>query len=171
MKKLILFMSIVLSSCAQTETNDEKKTENEATFQKNVAVFNDMIDAFAAENHEEFMQVFADSLKWSGPDKKIMGDFDSKEVLSAALKGYMAAYDNHALKNTRFFAGSTYSTLETSDDPNVIRVYGNWHHTHTASGIDVSHKWMALLWFNADGKIHQFNDFFDVGGFLVQHQK
>jgi len=25
------------------------------------------------------------------------------------------------------------------------------------------------MWFNEDGKIYQFNDFFDVGGFLTQH--
>ena len=47
----------------------------------------------------------------------------------------------------------------------------DWHHTHTESGKDVSHKWMAVIWFDEAGKIHQFNDFFDVAGFLVQHEE
>jgi hypothetical protein len=28
---------------------------------------------------------------------------------------------------------------------------------------------MGIMWFDEDGKINQFSDFFDVGGFLNQH--
>ena len=170
MKKLIFLFAVILVSCNQTNTETKDNTENQKKFEANIANFNGMIDAFAAEDQEQFMSVFADSLKWCGPDKKNMSEYDSKEVLGEALNGYMAAYDNHALKNTRFFAGSAYSSMQASDSPDVIRVYGDWHHTHTESNKDVSHKWMAVVFFNEDGKIHEFWDYFDVGGFLQQHE-
>ena len=170
MKKIIFLVAVILSSCNQADVDIKDNTENQKKFETNVENFNSMIDAFAAEDQDRFMNIFADSLKWSGPDKKNMSEFDSKEVLAKALNGYMAAYDNHALKNTRFFAGSTFSTMQANDSPDVIRVYGDWHHTHTESNKDVSHKWMAVVFFNKDGKIHEFWDYFDVGGFLQQHE-
>lgn len=167
-RRLSYLLIFLLFSCNQVST-EKNNSEDQLKFETNVANFNSMIDAFADENHEQFMSVFADSLKWSGPDKINMSEFDSKETLSEALKGYMAAYENHALKNTRFFAGSTYSSMEASSSPDVIRVYGDWHHRHTESEIDVSHKWMAVIFFNKDGKIHEFWDYFDVTGFSQQH--
>ena len=56
-------------SCNQTSTEENNNAEGELKFQTNVTNFNNMIDAFADENHEQFMSVFADSLKWSGPEK------------------------------------------------------------------------------------------------------
>ena len=124
MKKIIFLVAVILSSCNQADVEIKDNTENQKKFETNVENFNSMIDAFAAEDQDRFMNIFADSLKWSGPDKKNMSEFDSKEVLAKALNGYMAAYDNHALKNTRFFAGSTFSTMQANDSPDVIRVYG-----------------------------------------------
>ena len=171
MKKLLYLFVFLLLSCNQVDTEKKDTSENQKKFETYVANFNGMIDAFSVENHEQFMEAFADSLKWSGPDKINMSEFDSKETLGEALKGYMETYDNHALKNTRFFAGSSYSSMEASDSPNVIRVYGDWHHKHSETGIDVSHKWMAVLFFNEDGKIHEFWDYFDVTGCSQQHIK
>ncbi len=169
MKKLSYIFIFLLISCNQVGSEKDDTSENQKQFEAHVANFNNMIDAFATENHEQFMGAFADSLKWSGPDKINMSQFDSKETLSNVLKGYMAAYDDHALKNTRFFAGSSYSSMEASDSPDVIRVYGDWHHKHTETGIDVSHKWMAVLFYNEDGQIHEFWDYFDATGFSQQH--
>jgi hypothetical protein len=169
MKKLSYLFIFLLLSCNQVSSEKDDNSENQKKFEANMAKFNGMIDAFAAEDHEQFMGAFADSLKWSGPDKINMSQFDSKETLSNALKGYMAAYDDHALKNTRFFAGSAYSSMEASNNPDVIRVYGDWHHKHTETGVDVSHKWMAVLFYNKDGHIHEFWDYFDATGFSQQH--
>ena len=32
----------------------------------------------------------------------------------------------------------------------------------------IEHKWMGILWFNEDGKVYQFSDFFDVSGLALQ---
>ncbi len=168
MKKLILILSVLFASCESSQVDNSAK--NQEIFNRNVQNFKNSLDAFAAEDIEAFMDIFSDTLKWTGPDKKLMSETDTKADLQEALVGYTTLYDNHALKNAQYFAGSIYATGEASDDPNTIRVYGDWHHTHTESGKDVSHKWMAVLWFDEAGKIHQFNDFFDVTGFLVQHE-
>ncbi len=85
-------------------------------------------------------------------------------------RGDSHRHDDHALKNTTFYGGSVYSTDKPNSDPNTgIRVYGDWYHKHTETGKEVSHKWMALVWFNEAGKIYEFRDFFDVNGFLKQH--
>lgn len=170
MKKLILFiLSASVLSCNQPNESLDATNKKEI-FNKNVLTIKEMLNGFYEENSEKFMSVFADSVRWSGPDKIKLDDYESKEVLESALNGYMALYDNHELKDIRFFGGSMYSDSgEGSDSPNVIRVFGNWHHTHTETQVDVTHKWVGIMWFNEDGKIYQFNDFFDVGGFLTQH--
>ena len=165
----LCLLMLMVFSCNPSKQQNETAAKNQAVFDKNIATFNEMLKGFAEEDSNKFMAVFADSLKWSGPDKIKLDDYESKEVLKVALDGYMQAYDNHELKDKLFFAGSVYSSRQTSDDPNAIRVFGNWHHTHTESGVDVMHKWVGIVWFNEDGEIYQFNDFFDVGGFALQH--
>lgn len=171
MKKAILALSLLLAfACQDQQTNEQQ--QNQTIFDNNVNTIKEMLNGFYAEDTEAFMRVFADSLKWSGPDKTSIDDYESLEVLENALKGYMTLYDNHELKDIRFFGGSAYSDQgKGSDDPNTVRVYGNWHHTHTETQVDVTHKWVGIMWFNEEGKIYQFNDFFDVGGFLNQHLK
>lgn len=168
----ILFLLLFTIGCEKGQKPDHPSEENKAIFDKNVSTIKEMLNGFYEENPEKFMSVFADSLKWSGPDKIKLDQYESLDVLASALNGYMSLYDNHELRDIRFFGGNTYSdTGETSDSPNAIRVYGNWYHTHTETQVDVTHKWVGIMWFNEDGKIHQFSDFFDVGGFLKQHIK
>lgn len=172
MKKYLLLFTIVLLNigCDQNQKSSDTAEKNKMVFNKNVSTIKEMLNGFYVEDTEKFMKVFADSVRWSGPDKIKLDDYDSREVLETALKGYMALYDNHELRDIRFFGGSAYSdTGKGSDNPNAIRVFGNWHHTHTETQVDVTHKWMGIMWFDEDGKIYQFSDFFDVGGFLNQH--
>lgn len=174
MKKLLVFLIGLgfLLSCDQSQISDGIDQKKKDTFDRNVSTIKEMLNGFYEENSNKFMSVFADSVKWSGPDQINLDDYESKEVLETALNGYMALYDNHELRDIKFFGGSIYSENgESSDSPNTVRVYGNWHHTHTESQVDVTHKWVGILWFDEDGKIYQFNDFFDVGGFLRQHIK
>ena len=174
MKKYLLLFTIVLLNigCDQNQKSSDTAEKNKMVFNKNVSTIKEMLNGFYEENSNKFMSVFADSVKWSGPDQINLDDYESKEVLETALNGYMALYDNHELRDIKFFGGSIYSENgESSDSPNTVRVYGNWHHTHTESQVDVTHKWVGILWFDEDGKIYQFNDFFDVGGFLRQHIK
>jgi hypothetical protein len=172
MKKYFLLFTIALLyiGCDESQKSDDTTEKNKMIFNKNVSTIKEMLNGFNEENPEKFMKVFADSVRWSGPDKIKLDDYDSREVLETALTGYMSLYDNHELRDIRFFGGSAYSdTGSGSENPNAVRVFGNWHHTHTETQIDVTHKWMGIMWFDEDGKINQFSDFFDVGGFLNQH--
>ena len=174
MKKLLV-VAVALFIISTTSCNESKIVKvddslNKEIFNKNVSIFNSTMDAFVNEDKVMFMNNFADSLKWSGPDKKTSDEFDSKEDLATAITAYMEIYDNHALKNTTFYGGSVYSTDKPNSDPNTgIRVYGDWYHKHTETGKEVSHKWMALFWFNEACKIYEFREFFDLNGFLNQN--
>ncbi|MAW08926.1 MAG: hypothetical protein CBD60_01370 [Flavobacteriaceae bacterium TMED200] len=167
---IIIFFNLSSTSCNKSKIVKVDDSINKEIFSKNVSIFNSAIEAFVIEDKVAFMKTFADSLKWSGPDKKTSNEFDSKEDLANAIAAYMENYDDHALKNTTFYGGSIYSTDKSNSNPNTgIRVYGDWYHKHTETGKEVSHKWMALIWFNEAGKIYEFRDFFDVNGFLSQH--
>ena len=174
MKKTLIVI-IALFILSSTSCNESKivmvdNSINKEIFTKNVSIFNAAIEAFVNEDKVTFMKNFADSLKWSGPNKKTSNQFDSKKDLATAIGSYMENYDDHALKNTTFYGGSIYSSDKTNSNPNTgIRVYGDWYHKHTKTGKEVSHKWMALVWFNEAGNIYDFRDFFDVSGFLNQH--
>ena len=126
MKKiLIVFVALFIfstSSCNDSKIVKVDDSINKEIFNKNVSIFNNAIDAFVNEDEVMFMNNFADSLKWSGPDKKTSDDFDSKEDLANAINSYMKIYDDHALKTTTFYGGSVYST----DKPNLtpIQVLG-----------------------------------------------
>ena len=172
-KTLIVIIALfILSSTSCNESKIVKVDDsiNKEIFSKNVSIFNAAIEAFVNEDKIMFMNNFADSLKWSGPDKKTSNQFDSKQDLADAIDSYMEFYDDHALKNTTFYGGSIYSTDKPNSDPNTgIRVYADWYHKHSETGKEVSHKWMALVWFNEAGKIYEFRDFFDINGFLSQH--
>jgi len=181
MKKILLglFLSASMIACtSKTETKTEiikDNSKNQELFDRNVASFNKVIDAFVAEDPEVFASFFADSVKWCGPEKKLLTEYSTKAEMVQALKMYFSLYDNHKL-DAQFYSGINYSTNKEDlttygDNPNNIRILGNWYHKHTASGKDVSSKWFAIIRFNSDGKIYLFNDFFDVTGLLKQHEQ
>ena len=176
---LCLFVSASMIACTskpETKTEITKdNTKNQELFDRNVASFNKAIDAFVAEDPEMFVSFFADSVKWCGPEKKLITEYSTKAEMVQALKMYFSLYDDHRL-DAQFYSGINYSTNKEDltafgDNANHIRIYGNWYHKHTASGKDVSSKWSAIIRFNADGKIYLFNDFFDVTGLLKQHEQ
>tara|TARA_Y100001954_G_scaffold7660_1_gene7774 strand:+ start:313 stop:567 length:255 start_codon:yes stop_codon:yes gene_type:complete len=84
------------------------------------------LEAFAAEDIDAIMEVFTDLLKWTGPDKKCMIEFDLKDDLKQALVSYTTLYEIHKLEDAVYFGGKTYNTSgETSNCPNAVRVYLN----------------------------------------------
>ena len=176
MRKIILFLMAFILSCADisvkstVELNTEDK--NQETFMKNVNIFKKFPEGMSTRDLELSMSIFADSLKWYGPDQKTSDLYASKTDLRTALQGYMSMYNSSSFKNDIYYGGNLYSSNDdVSSNPNGIRIYGDWHHTHIESGVEVSHKWMAIARLNRDGKIYQFVDYFDVGGFLSQHDK
>ena len=169
-------MLALIMSCANNET---KATEAEATnvknqeiFLKNVETFKTFPKGIASRDLDLVMGIFADSLKWYGPDQKTSDLYASKADLRTALEGYLSVYNESSFENDVYYGGNLYSTNDdVSSSPNGIRIYGDWHHTHMESGVKVGHKWMSIVILNEDGKIHEFIDYFDVGGFLAQHQQ
>ena len=170
MKKLILLLGIVILSCnPQTEKADDSAA-NQAKFEQAVATWKTFPESIADRDLDKVMSIFADSLKWYGPDQKTSDAYASKADLRTALEGYLSMYNESSFKNGNYYGGNLYSMQgDVSDNPNATRIYGDWHHTHMESGTKVSHKWMAVLMFNEDGQAHTFMDYFDVGGFLTQH--
>jgi hypothetical protein len=160
---VLLALTFLIAACSDTKKN------NRQTFENNVATFNQVVEAFKAEDADKVVSYFADSLKWVGPAKKNLEEFNSKSFFHEELKKYFSVYHQHDLRDLTFYAGSIYSTGENITDPNRLIVFGNRHHVHSGSIKDVSHKWMAVLYFNEVGKIYYFSDFYDVTGFLNQH--
>lgn len=171
MKKLSLLLSIIILSCnQQVEKTDDNSAANQAKFEQAVATWKIFPEGIAERDLDKVMSIFADSLKWYGPDQKTSDAYAGKADLRTALEGYLSVYSESSFKNGTYYGGNLYSMQDdVSDNPNATRIYGDWHHTHTESGTKVSHKWMAVLMFNEDGKAHTFMDYFDVGGFQVQH--
>jgi hypothetical protein len=115
MKKILLglFLSASMIACtSKTETKTEiikDNSKNQELFDRNVASFNKAIDAFVAEDPEVFASFFADSVKWCGPEKKLLTEYSTKAEMVQALKMYFSLYDNHKL-DAQFYSGINYST-------------------------------------------------------------
>ena len=170
-KLLLLLLTVHFFSCSSPENQAVDNSADKETFDSNVRSFQSkFIKGFENEDHGLILSLFADSVKWTGPDKKLLNQSSSINELSDAIKGYLALYENHSFKNGRYHGGNTFRyDGKTSSSPDNLRIYGNWYHTHSESKKEVTHKWFALLRFNKDGKVTRVNDFFDVTGFLSQH--
>ena len=174
MKKLILFLLLFhFLGCLNPQNQVQDNSADKEIFNSNVHSFQTkFIRGFEIEDHALVMSLFADSVKWTGPDKKLLNQYSSYDEISDALKGYLALYEDHSFKNAEYAGGNTFRyEAETSSSPKGVRIYGNWYHTHSESKKEVTHKWFALLRFNKDGKVFSINDFFDVTGFLSQHNE
>ena len=172
MKNFIFFSTLVyFFSCSGPENHIKDNPVDKETFDSNVLLFqNKFVKGFEIEDHTLIMSLFADSVKWTGPDKKLLNQSSTYKELSDAIKGYLALYEDHSFKNAAYAGGNTYRyDTKISSSPNNVRIYGNWYHTHSESDKEVTHKWFAVLGFNKDGKVISVNDFFDVTGFLSQH--
>ena len=173
MKNIItIIVAILFMSCNNTATiiNDSGVSEEQkAIFERNVNTFkNGIVKGFKEENVGVSMEMFADSLKWNNPEGILGGEPKSYQDLKDVLTFYMENFDNITFKDDVYFGGSLYSSNELSDSPNAVRVFGNWNTVHTESQAKIEHKWMGILWFNEDGKVYQFSDFFDVSGLALQ---
>ena len=172
MKKLLLLLfSVHFFCCSSPENKVENNSSDKETFDSNVRSFQTkFIKGFENEDHGLIISLFADSVKWTGPDKQLLNQISSYNELSDAIKGYLALYENHSFKNAIYAGGNTFRyDAKTSSSPDNLRIYGNWYHTHSESKKEVTHKWFALLKFNKDGKVTRINDFFDVTGYLSHH--
>ena len=141
--------------------------EDNATFNKNVEAWKNVVSGFSSEDPEKVMSIFADSLKWNNPEA-LMNVNKSKEDLTAAVNFYISTFDNIKFTEDVYYGGSLYSTEEASVSPNGLRIYGNWVFNDPETGVEVSYKWMGVAQFNEDGKVHNFADWFDVSSIPSQ---
>ena len=99
MKKLILLLGIVILSCnPQTEKADDSAA-NQAKFEQAVATWKIFPEGIADRDLDKVMSIFADSLKWYGPDQKTSDAYASKADLRTALEGYLSMYNESSCKN------------------------------------------------------------------------
>tara|TARA_B100000767_G_scaffold63994_1_gene60123 strand:- start:799 stop:1332 length:534 start_codon:yes stop_codon:yes gene_type:complete len=170
MKKVFiaLLFLIVLASCANQTTNEKgPSSEDTATFNKHVESWKKAANGFTLENTEQVMSIFADSLTWNNPEA-FMNITKTKEDLTAAVNFYISTFDNITFTDDVYYGGSLYSTEEISSSPDGIRAYGNWKLIDPNSGTEIGYKWMGVLRFNADGKVYDFADWFDVSSIPSQ---
>ena len=90
MKQLLLLMlSVHLFSCSSPENRVEDNSADKETFDSNVRSFQTkFIKGFENEDHGLIISLFADSVKWTGPDKQLLNQISSYNELSDAIKGY-----------------------------------------------------------------------------------
>ncbi|MDG2370997.1 MAG: hypothetical protein P8L83_00070 [Flavobacteriaceae bacterium] len=179
MKKIVLVISclLVLTSCKNISSDVSEAVEEKLNNEKNQEIFdshiaawkNTFLKGFEQENLDLAMNLFADSLKWNNPEA-LMTEMKTKDQLAQAIQGYIDGFDNITFSNDVYFGGSHYSSTKPSSSPDAIRVFGEWNSIHTESKAEIAHKWMGVLWFNKDGKVHQFGDYFDVSGLNLQIQ-
>ena len=182
MKKIaILFLITGLFYGCETTTSQESvndNSENIATFDRNVASIRAFIQGFADEDLEAQMALFSDTALWSPPEYN--GNvWVNMEAMRGALKYYHDTYDDITFdegidlgmggeKQPAYWGGSVYPSETASDLPNNVRIYGTWRAVHSETGKVIYNKWYGLMFFNADGKIGRFTDWFDVNGMQVQ---
>jgi len=122
MKKLFLFaLSILLLSCNQpNESSDLSK--NKEIFNKNVLTIKEMLNGFYEEDSEKFMSVFADSVRWSGPEKIKLNDYESKEVLESALRIFNYKPFSKELISLLLMAFMFWAKVERTQNPSKIYI-------------------------------------------------
>ena len=97
----------MLSLMYNCDNNTVPSAEDNATFNKNVESWKNVVSGFSSEEPEKVMSVFADSLKWNNPEA-LMNINKSKEDLTAAVNFYISTFDNIKFTEDVYYGGSLY---------------------------------------------------------------
>ncbi|HMB64234.1 MAG TPA: hypothetical protein VKN36_14235 [Eudoraea sp.] len=184
-KKLMSLIAIVLvvvvackeaAPAEQSAAVEQSASPDYAAFDKKIAVIRSFFKAHCDEDLEAQRSLLSDTLEWSPPNYN-GNEWLGKEDFLAALKGYHDDFENIKYAEgivmpdstaNGYWSGSVFPEANASIDPDVIRVYGTWTATHSASGKEVGVKFFSLSSVNEDGKIVQASDYFDVNGLAAQ---
>ena len=161
-----------------TAAEKEMKIKNQAIYDRNVASIRAFVQGFADKDLDAQMALFSDTAMWSPPQYNGNVWVDM-EAMREALQYYHDNFENITFEEgidlgmggdlqPAFWSGSVYPSETATSLPNNIRIYGTWKTTHIESGKEVYNKWYGLMFFNEDGKIVRFTDWFDVNGIQVQ---
>ena len=96
MKKLLLSLLTVtlFFSCVTNNTNSSTPSaEDTAIFNKHVESWKLAASGFTAEDPEQVMSIFADSLTWNNPEA-LMNVSKTKEDLTNAVNFYIGNFEN-----------------------------------------------------------------------------
>jgi hypothetical protein len=177
---ILFFVSSFLMSCQDSNKTevDSGAEKNQEIYDRNVASFRAFVKGFTDENLDAQMALFADSAMWSPPQYN-GNEWVDKTAFKEAILGYHQNFDDITFeegidlgmggdRQPAFWSGSVWPTGNATSVPNNIRIYGTWRAVHTESGKVVFNKWYGLMFFNEEGKIVRFTDWFDVNGMQVQ---
>ena len=164
MKKMIFFfiISTGLYACKMSVKSEEapKISEAKMLYEKNLVSLKKGITAFENENLEEWAATVADTSIWNSP---VYGSSPAtKQDWKKALAAYVADWDSLKLNYPDFLPGIDSATHEFDGS---VRYYGIWNGVHK-SGVHTSVNFYATYDFNAEGKIINASEFFDVGGLM-----
>jgi hypothetical protein len=164
--KQLIFSSIVLLAmiaCNQgtkEEVKGSSDTDMKALYEKNLSVLKSATASFEKEDVNQFLSVFADSMKFHPP---VYGAPDGgKEDLKNVCAGYFADWDSLKLVESNFLPGLD-STTHSIDGG--VRYYGVWTGVHK-SGYKARIKVYETYEFNKDNKIIDDDQYFDVSGMM-----
>ena len=177
-KHIFYFLSIVFLACSGP-TGIVISEEDKATFEKNYKAFEKHhIGGIVSGDLDLFLELYSDTLKWSGPNT-YDGSFQTKDDLATAAKRYLEIFENfsfesggvNSVNDGGFWGGNLYSDNgEINTEPNGLRIYGIWNATHIESGAPVKLKFYAIQQFNEAGKVILLNEWFDPSSMENQIQ-
>jgi len=176
---LFVLALFTFAACNQTEvveTSETTELPDYAVFDQKVDIMRSFMKAHEDENLEAQKVLMADTLKW-GPPYYNGNEWLAKADYVTALQNYHNDYEK--IKFTEgvmladtlvngMWSGSVFPKDRATNSPDVIRIYGTWTATHTASGKEVGVKWFGLSWINDAGKISQITEYFDAHGLAAQ---
>tara|TARA_B100000941_G_scaffold284439_1_gene255204 strand:+ start:692 stop:1243 length:552 start_codon:yes stop_codon:yes gene_type:complete len=176
-KYFLIYITMVLASCGGPQGIIVSEADKE-TFKKNYEAFEKYhLGGIYAEDIDLFLELYSDSLKWSGPNN-YSGTYQTKAELTAAATGYFNQFEEFKFEPGvgpdnpgSYWGGSLYSDMgvETTD-PNVVRIYGLWSFKHSETGAPLKLKFYIIQQFNEAGKVVMLNEWFDPSSIETQIQ-
>ena len=179
MSKYILFILSVIALACGGPKGIIISDADKATFEKNYKAFEKYhIGGIVSGDLDLFLDLYADSLKWSGPNV-YDGSYQTKDDLAVAAKGYLEMFEDFSFQSGGvnpvndggYWGGNLYADNgEINTEPNGIRIYGVWNATHSESGAPVKLKFYAIQQFNEAGKVVLLNEWYDPSSMESQIQ-
>ena len=170
MKNLLLIFSLALfiSSCQEkappAAAAEPAPDPNMEKFHKNVETTKAMLAAFCAKDSTKMFSYVTEDYIWSPPS--VGQDSLSRDTWEAAMRGFMATYNDVEFTDGQYFAG-----LDENQKPNGdVRVYGLWKSVIAESGAQQRLKWYAVVFFNDDGKITHTAEWYDTADLTREYK-
>ena len=171
MRNIIYILSVLIFISCTGPQGIIISDEDKAKFEKNYKSFEKHhVGGIVSEDLDLYLDLFADSLKWSPPNYTGEG-YLTKSDLAEVAGLYIEKFENFSFvpggvspdDGSAYWGGSLYSDKgDQTTEPNGIRIYGMWNATHSETGESFKIKFYAIQQFNEAGKVHLLNEWFDT---------